>query len=442
MVGKKDEDPKKKDQKEKRSLYKYVLEKLAGKLTYGQSRERQEEIVFDILSEVRESLTPNDKKSMVKEILSYDIIDDIMNDPEVEDIMVNALNPVYIFHQKKGMTKTDRQFKNLEELDLFVRKLLAFSGKTEYKPINDLHLVTTQRANVIESPLGPQITIRKFRQTPLSIIDIIRNGTMDYGVAAMLWLYSDGLSIKPANLMIGGMPGAGKTTLLNAMFSFFPTHERLVVIEDTLELNTIGKDNCSRLETSDETNLKDLVRNTLRMRPDRIIVGEVRGEEAIDLMTAMNIGKICMCTIHASSAREMVTRLQNMPMNVPTDIIPMIDSFVIVKQFNVKKKIARVVAQVAETGGVEKTVLLSDICKYDYKMGKIKDLRPSVVYRDRLAESAGVSPKEIMDELKNRTKILRSLDRSNIHTIEQVSEFCGMYYENPQNALARLGMEA
>jgi flagellar protein FlaI len=289
MALKKDE---KKESKEKISLYKYVLEKLAGKLVYGQSKEMQEEIVYGILSEVRESLTAEEKRGMVKEILSYDIIDEIMKDPEIEDIMISALNPVYVFHQKKGMTKTDKKFENLEELDLFVRKLLAFSGKKEFKPINDLHLITTERANIVESPMGPQITIRKFRQTPLSIIDIIRNGTMDYGVGAMLWLYSDGLSIKPANLMIGGMPGAGKTTLLNAMFSFFPTHERLVVIEDTLELNTVAKENCARLETNDEITLKDLVRNTLRMRPDRIIVGEVRGEEAIDLMTAMNIGKI------------------------------------------------------------------------------------------------------------------------------------------------------
>ncbi|MFH1448378.1 MAG: ATPase, T2SS/T4P/T4SS family [Candidatus Micrarchaeota archaeon] len=441
-MGGKKEEMKKKDSKEKRSLYKYVLEKLARKLTYGQSIETRKDIVFEILSEVRESLTSSEKDEMVNEILSYDIIDDIMKDPEIEDIMISALNPVFVFHQKTGMTKTKRRFETLEDLDLFVRKLLAFSGKTEYKPINDLHLVTTQRANVIESPMGPQITIRKFRQTPLSIIDLVRNGTTDYAIGSMLWLYSDGLSIKPANLMIGGMPGAGKTTLLNAMFSFFPPNERLVVIEDTLELNTQGKENCSRLETNDDTTLKDLVRNTLRMRPDRIIVGEVRGEEAIDLMTAMNIGKICMCTIHASTAREMVTRLQNMPMNIPTDIIPMIDAFVMVKQFNIKKNISRVVSQIAETGGVEKTVLLSDLCKYDYKSAKIKDLRPSVVYRDRLAESAGISPKEVMDELKSRARILRSLDRSNIHTIEQVSEFCNMYYENPQNALARLGMEA
>ncbi len=439
MPMKKDD---KKEAKEKISLYKYVLEKLAGKLVYGQSRDMQEEIVYNILSEVRESLTSEEKREMVKEILSYDVIDDLMNDPEIEDIMISALNPIYVFHQKKGMTKIDKKFDGLEELDLFVRKLLSFSGKKDFKPINDLHLVTTQRANIVESPMGPQITIRKFRQTPLSIIDIIRNGTMDYGVASMLWLYSDGLSVKPANLMIGGMPGAGKTTLLNAMFSFFPTHERLVVIEDTLELNTQGKDNCSRLETTDETTLKDLVRNTLRMRPDRIIVGEVRGEEAIDLMTAMNIGKICMCTIHASTPREVVTRLQNMPMNVPTDIIPMIDAFVNVRQFNVQKKIQRVISHIAETGGVEKTVLLSDLCKFDYKTSKIKVLQPSVVYRDRLAEAAGITSKEVMDELQTRARILRSLDRSNIHTIEQVSEFCAMYYENPQTALARLGMEA
>ncbi|MCX6778044.1 MAG: ATPase, T2SS/T4P/T4SS family [Candidatus Micrarchaeota archaeon] len=429
-------------EKERASLQQYVFEKLAGQLYYGQSQEDREEIILRILTDAKAAMPAEEKKRFLADILSYEPIDEEMKDPGIEDIMISALNPVYIFHQSKGMLKTKKKFETLEQLDLFVRKLLAFSGKTEYKPINDLHLITTERANVVHSPLGPQITIRKFRQTPLSIIDLIRYGTMTYELAAQLWLYSDGLMIKPANLMIGGMPSAGKTTMLNAMFSFFPTQERLVVIEDTMELNTINKENCARLECTEDMTLRDLVRNTLRMRPDRIIIGEVRGEEAIDLMTAMNIGKICMCTIHASTTREIVMRLENMPMNVPTDIIPMIDAFIVMKQINFEGKIRRVISQVSETGGVEKKVLLSDLSTFDFKTGKLRDLHPSVVYRDRLAEAAGIQPTVVMEEIASRAKILKSLDRSNIHTITQVSDFCSMYYDNPKNALARLGMEA
>ena len=155
---------------------------------------------------------------------------------------------------------------------------------------------------------------------PLSIIDLIRRGTMSYEAAGQLWLYMEGLSIRPANIIISGGPGTGKTTLLNALLSFIPEKDRLVVIEDTLELNTFMEDSCSRLETDDELTLSDLVKNSLRMRPERIIVGEVRGAEARDMITAVNIGKYCMGTIHALSARETITRLHNEPMNVPRGV--------------------------------------------------------------------------------------------------------------------------
>ena len=147
----------------------------------------------------------------------------------------------------------------------------------------------------------------------------------DYSMAARLWLYVDGLKIRPANMLIGGIPGAGKTTLLNAMFSFFRPEQRIVTIEETYELNTSTQENCVNLQTSDDLPMEALVKSSLRMRPDLIIVGEVRGAEANDMMTAMNIGKISMGTIHASSSRDIVNRLEHTPMKVPIDIIPVID---------------------------------------------------------------------------------------------------------------------
>src|SRR5207248_2150676 len=145
---------------------------------------------------------------------------------------------------------------------------------------------------------GPQLTISKAKIDPLSIIDLIHFGSLSYELAAQLWLYMEGLSLRPANVIIAGGPGTGKTTLLNALMGLIPAKDRLVVIEDTLELNTFLDDSCSRLETDENLSLSDLVKNSLRMRPERVIVGEVRGEEARDMMTAVNIGKYCMSTIH------------------------------------------------------------------------------------------------------------------------------------------------
>jgi flagellar protein FlaI len=297
------------------------------------------------------------------------------------------------------------------------------------------------RVNVVTSPYGPQVTFRKFKQKPLSIIDLVESGSMDYGVAAQLWLYAEGLGIKPANLMIGGMPGSGKTTLLNALFSFFPTNERIVVIEDTLELNTDMRDNCARLESTGELSMRELVKNTLRMRPDRLIVGEVRGEEASDMMTAMNIGKICMGTIHASSSREVVMRLENAPMNVPTEIVPLIDVFIIVRQFYMEGRVLRAIVQISETGGIEKKVLLSDLANFDVKSGKMLEAHPSVIYRDRLASASGVTPKEILDETEARKKILMQLAQKGKRSIEELAEFCSLYYKNADATIDKYGIK-
>jgi len=134
------------------------------------------------------------------------------------------------------------------------------------------------RANIVYSPLGPEITIAKIRSQPLSIIDLINNGTLSCEIAALFWLYIEGLRVKLANIMISGGPGSGKTTLLNALLSFISADQHIVVIEDTLELMTGWIPNASRLESTEELTLADLVKNSLRMRPERIIIGETRGQ--------------------------------------------------------------------------------------------------------------------------------------------------------------------
>jgi flagellar protein FlaI len=416
-------------------LERQVLEKLIGKFSFAQKREEQEALVAEALTAVAPALRDKDKKDMVARVLSYGLVDDVVRDPDTEDVIINALKPVFVFKAKEGMVRTNKQYKDLQELDLLIQKLLVFSGKHRLRPINNFHLPDGGRVNVVTSPYGPQITFRKFKQKPLSVIDLIDAGTMDYGVAAQLWLYAEGLGIKPANIMIGGMPGSGKTTLLNALFSFFPTNERIVVIEDTLELNTDTRENCARLEATGELSMRELVKNTLRMRPDRLIVGEVRGEEASDMMTAMNIGKICMGTIHASSAREVVMRLENAPMNIPTEIVPLIDVFIIVRQFYMEGRVLRSIVQISETGGIEKKVLLSDLAMFDVKSGKMLESHPSVIYRDRLAQASGVTPKEILDEIEARKRILIKLAEKKVRSIDQISEFCSHYYKNADNAL-------
>lgn len=438
------------------ALESLIVDKLWGKLTLLQSQTEKEEAIVSILDfatgsddkerlkkEMQKLSGTEEKIKFVRGFLSYGLIEDLLCDSEVEDIIINSLNPIYIHHSQKGLVSTDRKFASQRELDLFMKKLILFSGRSEIKRIMNLELPNLEgRVNIVMSPFGPQITITKAKVEPLSIIDLIKRESLTYEVAAQLWLYLEGLSIKPANIIIAGGPGTGKSTLLNALFCFIPVTERMVVIEDTLELNTFLEDSCSRLESDDEISLATLVKNSLRMRPDRIVVGEVRGSEARDMITAVNVGKYCLGTIHASNAREAILRLQNEPMNVPEILVNLIDVFIIMKRFHVKDRVYRVVDEVSETGGMEqKTVLLSQIFKYDYERKAIRNISTSTIYRDRLARSAGLTPRDIIDEVDIRALALKTLADKGIHTMKEITVFCRTYNRSPKETLASIGLD-
>jgi len=275
---------------------------------------------------------------------------------------------------------------------------------------------------------------------PLSIIDLIKNGTLTPEMAAQFWIYIEGMGIKPANILIAGGPGAGKTTILNALLCFIPISDRIVVIEDTLELNTDLEENCSRLESDEDINLADLVKNSLRMRPDRVLVGEVRGSEALDLMTAMNIGKYCMGTLHASTAREMIMRLENEPMNVPPVLINLVDVFVIMRRVASNGKIRRVVGEMVETGGMEQnTVLLSTLWTCDLSKLEFRESGVGSIFRDKLAQITGKTPREIMLETALRAKVIHILVERNITEISRVTEIVREYTADPDATIAKLG---
>ena len=418
-----------------------VFERLEGRL--GSIHEEAE--LYKYIESVVKSLDPSADKPKIDKIVelakTFPPIDKYLAD-DVEDVMINNTSNIFIYQTEVGQMKVDEKIASSEELEEFVKKLKMYATSSiANRHIFDVHLPNGSRCNIVDSPLGPDITIRNFKPNAYSIIDLVNYGELSFQLAARYWLYAEGLGIRPANTLIGGMPGSGKSTLLNAMFSFFRPESRIVVLEETYELNTAMQDNCVRLETSPEVSLEDLLKNALRMRPDLIIIGEVRGAEAIDMMTAMSIGKAVMSTIHAHASRDIITRLEHDPMNINKDTIPLVDSFTIVSQINDQGRIVRKITQVSETSGVENQVLLSDLYTYDYKTRTGSDILPSVTYRDALSKATGRPPTEIIQEENRRAKILQKLNDLGMRDQRSINEFCREYYDNPGKALLKIGMQ-
>ncbi|MFA4907944.1 MAG: ATPase, T2SS/T4P/T4SS family, partial [archaeon] len=229
-------------------------------------------------------------RNVLDKSIGFGPLSEMMRDPTLEEIMINSEDKVFVFHKDFGMCKANTAFSNREEfLDLISRIANTVGRKFDsYNTFLDARLPDGSRANATYptiTPVSPTLTIRKFSQIPLSIIDLISNRTMNSELAAFLWAMVEGMRIEPMNLIVAGGTGCGKTTTLNALSTFIRANERIITIEDTLELDLGSRENWvqmeSRPKTRDEIDvtMDDLLKNSLRMRPDRIIVGEVRGPE-------------------------------------------------------------------------------------------------------------------------------------------------------------------
>ncbi len=391
-------------------------------------------------------------KIVLRSMFGYGRLQDFIDDDNLEEIMVNGVNlPIIVAHRKYGMCETNIVFKNDEELKNLIERIARIiKRKIDFMtPLLDARLKDGSRINSTIPPIsldGSTITIRKFKAEPLTILDLIEFGTIDSKTAAFLWLCVEGLVSKPLNTLVVGGTGSGKTTTLNCLADFIPLNHRVITLEDTAELNLRPFDNLVRLETrapniegKGEVDMETLMRNTLRMRPDRIIVGEVRGPEAKTLFTAMNTGHDgSMGTLHANTAEEVITRLSNPPMDVPTVMLSALDIIVVQRQMKYANKNVRKITEIAEIRsfkkGAEVEVRAFLIFEWDPKSDSMSEIK-SMNTLEIISNMTGVPLEEVIEEMKMRQATLDWMVSKEIKGREELRSLIQKYYADKEGVV-------
>ena len=304
-------------------IKKYVAENLPlSKMSDEELEEKVEEVVLQRIGNQYCSI--EQRVSIVQQVYSsirgFGLLDSIISDDTITEVMINGPENVFI-EQNGRLFKMDKQFESQRRLEDIIQRIVGLAGRevNQANPICDTRLPDGSRVNVVLPPIalcGPTLTIRKFSKTPMTVEKLIQYGSITQDIADKLEL----LVKAKYYIFICGGTGSGKTTFLNAVSNYIPRDERVITIEDSAELQITGVDNLVSLETRNanasgagEITIRDLIKSSLRMRPERIVVGEVRGGEALDMLQAMNTGHDgSLSTGHANSTQDMLSRLETM----------------------------------------------------------------------------------------------------------------------------------
>jgi flagellar protein FlaI len=381
-----------------------------------------------------------------RDLVGFGKIDPLMRDPNIEDISCDGVTkPVYVWHRNYESIETNLEFQNDEVLDNTVVKLVHMAGKhvSTAFPIVDASLPGKHRLAVCYrreiTPFGTAFTIRKFREDPYSIIDLINIGTFSEEMAAYLWVCLENRS----SIMVLGGTAAGKTTALNTLACLIKPGSKIITIEETAELNLPLENWVSLIARQSyglggsnvgEVALFDLVKTSMRHRPDILVVGEVRGQEAYVLFQALATGHGGMCTMHAENLDSAVKRLTQKPMDISPAYIPLMHIVFSVQRVhltkNNEKKAYRRVITVNEIEDYEKYTIP---CKWNpVKDEHVMDFDKSTLL-STLAERQGVTKKDLIDEIGRRRDVLHWMRERNIRSYKDVAAIVAEYYARPKH---------
>jgi len=379
-----------------------------------------------------------------RDLVGFSHIDALMRDPNIEDISCDGVSkPVYVWHRKYENLETNMMFQSDEEVDNLIVKLVHMSGKhvSSAFPIVDASLPGKHRLSVCYrrevTPFGTTFTIRKFREDPYSIIDLINLGTLNEDVAAYFWLCLE----NRASIMVLGGTAAGKTTALNALACLIRPGSKILTIEETAELNLSHENWVSLISRqsyglgenhSGEVSLFDLVKASMRHRPDYLVVGEVRGNEAYVLFQALATGHGGMCTMHAESVDSSIKRLTQKPMDIAPAYIPLMNLICTVHRVHLPKagemRVSRRMTSVEEILDYEK--YRNSFTWKPANDSFAPSLNKSPVLLN-IGKRLGKTEEELLEELERRRNVLAWMRKRNIRSYRDVASIIAEYYARP-----------
>jgi len=373
--------------------------------------------------------------NLMQEMMGLGKIEFLINDPSLEEIVIINSKEVRVYHKKHGWLMTNITLSSEEEVTNYANIIARRVGRqiSILNPLLDAHVVTGDRANAVLYPIaskGNTITIRKFARDPWTIIDLIQNNTLSKEIAALLWLAIE----YEMNILFSGGTASGKTVCLNSCMPFIPPNHRVISMEDTREL-MLPKflywcplvTRTANVENKGEVSMLDLLVNSLRMRPDRIVLGEIRRQkEAEVLFEAMHTGHSVYSTVHADTANETIRRLTNPPISIPPSMLGSVNLNVVM--FRDRKRGVRRVFQLAEFVSGKESMSANLLYRWVPEKDIFLQHNKSLSFYDELSRNTGMDETEIEKDLKYKRAIFDWLIKNKIRDLQSFGKLMNFYY--------------
>ena len=441
-------------------IYNYILDTLESELTVPRAeidpksyfREQARRIVVKYSIKASQLAWPKILYFAERDLVGFGVLDGLMRDVNIEDISADGLRkPIFVYQRKYESIETNISFTEDQSLDNLISRLAHMSGKhisTAFPIVQGTlpgrhRLSATFRREV--TPYGGTFTIRKFREDPITITDLINMNVIDHNIAAYVWLLME----NRATAMVVGATGSGKTTLMNALLTFTRMNSKIVTIEEVQEANLphsnwtalLSRESYGIVEdTGREIGLFDLVKTAMRMRPDILVVGEVRGEEAYVLFQAISTGHGGISTVHADDAGSAIQRLTSKPMDVPPAFIPFLDLVFTVRRISIPtpdggfRNVRRVLS-------VDEVVAVGNYNKM-FRWDPISDKQVATPLKNsvklaRLSRDLGLDSAELADEIGHRATVLKWVQQKGIRNFRELSAVFEDYRANPKGVTER-----